>query len=104
MTKNSTIEVFFKKPSSQNLATNTSTQFSSEEIQNTPNEESLLAKRPRIESDSDRVDLKSLPRDPGLRPQIWDYSMDQHDDIHRTYIMLRPYQPILPEYPLTGSG
>ena len=70
MTKNSTIDAFFKKRSSQNLAANSSTQLSNEEIQNTPNKESLLTKRPRFEPNSDRVDLKSLPRDPRLRPQI----------------------------------
>ena len=71
MTKNSTIEAFFKKRSSQNLVANSSTQPSSEEIRNTLNEVSLLAKRPRIEPNNDKVDLKSLPRDPGLCPQIW---------------------------------
>ena len=68
MTKNSIIATFFKKHSFQNLVANSSTQPSSEEIQNTPNEESLLVKCPRIEPD--KVDRKSLPRDPGLRPQI----------------------------------
>ena len=47
-------------------------------------------KHPKIELD--RVDLKSLPRDPGLRTQIWDYPINQRDDIHHAYIKLRPYQ------------
>ena len=30
--------------------------------------------------------MKSLERDPGLRTQIWDYSVAQQDEIRRAYI------------------
>ena len=31
-------------------------------------------------------DINSLQRDPGLRLQIWEYPIEQHDEIRRAYI------------------
>ncbi|KAH9795783.1 TTF-type domain-containing protein [Citrus sinensis] len=38
-----------------------------------------------------------------IAPQIWDYDVNQQDEIRRAYIMSGPYQPRLPEYPKSGS-
>ncbi|XP_028106588.1 uncharacterized protein LOC114305656 [Camellia sinensis] len=43
-------------------------------------------------------DIGSLERDPGLRIQIWDYHVNQRDEIQRGYI-----KAILSQYPKSGS-
>ncbi|XP_020272615.1 zinc finger MYM-type protein 1-like [Asparagus officinalis] len=50
--------------------------------------------------DGEEVDLNSLERDPGLRRQIWEYPLDQREEIRRAYLNLKAYQPILQDYPL----
>ncbi|GAV70253.1 LOW QUALITY PROTEIN: Dimer_Tnp_hAT domain-containing protein/DUF4371 domain-containing protein, partial [Cephalotus follicularis] len=41
--------------------------------------------------------------DPGLRPLMWDYPINQRDEIRRIYITeLGPYQHILSDYPYSG--
>lgn len=39
--------------------------------------------------------IEYLQRDPGLRPQIWQYPPDQRDSVRRAYLMLGPMQPHL---------
>jgi hypothetical protein len=34
--------------------------------------------------------IEFLQRDPGLRPQIWQYPPDQRDSVRRAYLMLGP--------------
>ena len=68
---------------------------------NSPNSENQLSKSPRIETS--KVDTQLLERDQGLHRQIWDYDVNQRDEIRRAYIMSGPYQPRLPEYPKSGS-
>ncbi|ESR55520.1 hypothetical protein CICLE_v10024402mg, partial [Citrus x clementina] len=53
--------------------------------------------------ETSKVDTQLLERDPGLRHQIWDYNVNQRDEMRRAYIMSGPYQPRLPEYPKSGS-
>lgn len=43
-----------------------------------------------------------MERDPGLRPQIGEYHINQRDEIRRAYIKVGPYQPILSKYPKSG--
>ncbi|KAI5313774.1 hypothetical protein L3X38_042950 [Prunus dulcis] len=50
---------------------------------------------PRIETTDNEVDISTLERDPGLRPQIWNYPVNQCDKIRQAYINVGPYQPIL---------
>ena len=50
-----------------------------------------------------RIDIAHLIRDPSNCPQIWEYPVNQQDEIRRTYINLGPYQPLMSEYPLTGN-
>ena len=40
-----------------------------------------------------RVDIDSLDYDPGTRKQIWEYHVNQHDEIRRAYIKKGPHQP-----------
>ena len=37
--------------------------------------------------------VEFLQRDPGLRPQIWQYPPDQRDSVRRAYLLLGPMQP-----------
>ena len=38
-----------------------------------------------------KVDLDSLDYDPGTRKQIWEYHVNQHDEIRRAYIKKGPH-------------
>ena len=40
-----------------------------------------------------RVDIDSLDYDPGTRKQIWEYHVNQRDEIRRAYIKKGPHQP-----------
>ncbi|XP_074574014.1 uncharacterized protein LOC141830490 [Curcuma longa] len=46
--------------------------------------------------------IEFLERDPGLRPQIWEYPINQRDEVRRTYLKLGPMQPQLDEYKPSG--
>jgi len=41
-------------------------------------------------------------RDPGLRPQIWEYPVNQRDEVRRAYLKLGPMQPKLNKYKSSG--
>jgi hypothetical protein len=47
--------------------------------------------------------IEFLQRDPGLRPQIWQYPPDQRDSVRRAYLLLGPMQPQLQNYKLSGE-
>jgi hypothetical protein len=47
--------------------------------------------------------IESLQRDPGLRPQIWQYPPDQRDSVRRAYLMLGPMRPNLENYEPSGE-
>ena len=47
--------------------------------------------------------IEFLQRDPGLRPQIWQYPPDQRDIVRRAYLMLGPMQPRLENYKPSGE-
>ena len=42
--------------------------------------------------------VEFLQRDPGLRPQIWQYPPEQRDSVRRAYLMLGPMQPRLENF------
>ena len=54
-------------------------------------------------TDSREIDIASLERDPGLRPSIWEYQVNQQDEICRTYLKLGAFQYRSENYPLSGS-
>jgi len=41
--------------------------------------------------------------DPGLRPMIWDFPVNQRDEIRRACLKHGPCQPILRTYPLSND-
>ena len=45
-----------------------------------------------------------IERDPGLRKQICEYTINQCDEIRRAYMNYDPYQPKLAEYPKSVMG
>jgi hypothetical protein len=53
--------------------------------------------------DVNEFDISSLEFDPGLRRQIWEYNVNQRDEIRQAYIKAGLYQYILPKYPKTGD-
>ena len=59
----------------------------------------------RIEHNHDKsfkeFDIACLEHDPELRPQIWKNPINQCDEIRWAYLRARPYQPRLPNYPLS---
>lgn len=52
--------------------------------------EARPTKAPR--NDYEEIDISSLERDPGLRPPIWKYPVNQQDEIRRAYMKAGPYQ------------
>ena len=59
---------------------------------------------PRIENKEvgKEVDLTSLERDLALHPPIWEYSINQQDEIHCAYLKLGSFQCKLQNYPFFG--
>jgi hypothetical protein len=64
-------------------------------------EQPPLNKVPRIEQE--RINIDTLIRDPGKRPQIWNYCVNQQDRIRTEYIKFGPYQFFMDVYPLSGQ-
>ncbi|KAK4583825.1 hypothetical protein RGQ29_021805 [Quercus rubra] len=50
-----------------------------------------------------RIDLDSLDYDPGTRKQIWEYHVNQRDEIRRVYIKKGPHQPPLETFKKSGK-
>jgi hypothetical protein len=48
--------------------------------------------------------IKSLERDPALRPLICQYPANQRDYVRRAYLKLGPMQPLLKNYKVYGTG
>ncbi|KAK9741223.1 hypothetical protein RND81_03G090100 [Saponaria officinalis] len=44
----------------------------------------------------------SLERDPGLRAPMWHHPIEKRNEIRRAYLKLKPYQPILRNFPYSG--
>ncbi|XP_074265702.1 uncharacterized protein LOC141588147 [Silene latifolia] len=45
----------------------------------------------------------SLERDPGLRVPMWHYPIEKRHEIRRAYLKLKPYQPILRDFPYSDK-
>ncbi|XP_073155724.1 uncharacterized protein [Henckelia pumila] len=101
MGKFGTLDKFFSKKRANELDTTTVMASSTRSIDNDPPSQILTKKFKNIESEE--VDLNSLERDPGLRRQIWEYHPKQREEIRRTYLNLKAYQPILGGYPLNKN-
>jgi hypothetical protein len=84
MGKPKTIDAFFKKKNADS---------NSKMSSSTSNPQTLA---PVVES----FDISTLQRDPGLRPQIWEYPINQRDEIRCAYLKLGPHRFI----PSSSSG
>ncbi|KAL6655966.1 hypothetical protein ACP70R_006792 [Stipagrostis hirtigluma subsp. patula] len=51
---------------------------------------------------SEGVSVLVVERDPGLRCQIWDYPLDDQDQVVTAYMKHGPYQFVKDTYPLSG--
>jgi hypothetical protein len=47
-------------------------------------------KAPRFKQERINIDIDTLIRDPGKRPLIWNYCVNQQDEIRRAYIKFGP--------------
>jgi hypothetical protein len=97
MSTSKTIDAFFKK---KDVDSNSKMSSSTSNHQ-TSAPEQVASKMPRIESQEvELVDISTLQHDPGLRPQMWEYPVNQHDEIRHVYLKDGPYRFI----PLDSSG
>ncbi|XP_030945714.1 uncharacterized protein LOC115970193 [Quercus lobata] len=58
---------------------------------------------PIFQTQFQRIDLDSLDYDPGTRKQIWEYHVNQRDEIRRAYIKKGPHQPPLETFKKSGK-
>jgi hypothetical protein len=69
--------------------------------------EQVTFKMPKIESqEGELVDISTLQHDPGLRTQMWEYPVNQQDEIRHAYLKDDPYRFIPPDnfgYPFSGK-
>jgi hypothetical protein len=102
MGKPKTIDAFFKK---KNAYSNSKMSSSTSNPQ-TLAPEQRPSKMPRNESQVvESFDIYTLQRDIGLRPQIWEYPVNQRDEIRCTYLKLGPHRFIPSSsfgYPVLG--
>lgn len=99
MGKPNTILDFFKRKNAQRSNANVSDTSS-------PTSDIIVSENSSKKSrrvDVNEFDISSLEFDPGLRRQIWEYNVNQRDEIRRAYIQAGPYQFILKEYPKSGN-
>ncbi|KAL7154807.1 hypothetical protein ABFS83_03G028000 [Erythranthe nasuta] len=99
--KNTTIGTFFKSDREvQKTADVDSSNVDDQEIvePSAHNDELLgykLEQTAAVDSNQELI----LERDPGKRLQIWQYRVNQQDEIRRSYIKMGPYQYYLANYP-----
>jgi hypothetical protein len=99
MGKPNTILDFFKRKNAQSSNANVSDASS-------PTSDIIVSENSSKKSrrvDVNEFDISSLEFDPRLRRQIWEYNVNQRDEIRRAYIKAGPYQIILPHYPKSGD-
>jgi hypothetical protein len=90
MGKPKTLDSFFKKKYPSQSEVNTSTHLERPlgmNLEASVTDEHPF-KCPRIQPEE--VNATFLQRDPGLRPQIWEFPINLQDDIRRAYIKAPP--------------
>ncbi|KAF7807986.1 zinc finger MYM-type protein 1-like [Senna tora] len=50
---------------------------------------------PKVIRTEENVDIDTLMRDPGSSPKMWDYPINEQDEIRKAYIAFGPYQILL---------
>ncbi|KAL6543005.1 hypothetical protein OROHE_010525 [Orobanche hederae] len=104
MGKSATIESFFKRKAVENSeSSERDSGHSNPTIPNCSNSDSTNPSSSRKIARIESFDINSLERDPGLRPQIWDYPVEKRDEVRRAYIKAKPNQPIHSNYPKSNE-
>lgn len=83
---------FFKRKATQNPEVGESSCVSASTKQ-LIHDEQHQSKMSKVEKEE--VDISILEKDPGKRPPIWQYPVDQRDEIRISYLKSGPYQPSL---------
>ncbi|KAJ1441691.1 Zinc finger, TTF-type [Sesbania bispinosa] len=52
----------------------------------------------------EEMDAINVERDPRLRPMIWEFPLNQRDEVRRAYLKVGPYQSRNITYPFSGEG
>jgi len=103
MGKPKRIDAFLKKKgddSNSKMSSSTSNPQASVPVQRP-------SKMLRIESQIESVDISTIQHDPGLRPQISEYPVNQQDEIRRAYLKDGPHRfipSISSGYPFLRTG
>jgi len=103
MGKPKRIDAFLKKKgddSNSKMSSSTSNPQASVPVQRP-------SKMLRIESQIESIDISTIQHDPGLRPQISEYPVNQQDEIRRAYLKDGPHRfipSISSGYPFLGTG
>ncbi|XP_059434367.1 uncharacterized protein LOC132167413 [Corylus avellana] len=100
MGKPNTILELFKRKNAQ--SSNANVGDTSSPTSDIPISENSPKKPRRV--DANQFDISSLEYDPGLRRQIWDYDVNQRDEIRRAYIKAGPYRRNISKYPKSGQA
>lgn len=104
MPKNKTIDLFFKRKEriDDEIQPSASILNSESNVENVL--EQLMELPPKaIRIEEGKINIDTLVRNPGKCPQIWDYPINQQDEIRRVFMKFEPYQFIMDEYPLSGQ-
>ena len=100
MKKSTTILDFFKRKGSTSNSSEVNVELPTTNVA-IPSPEN--ADVPISQTQFQRIDLDSLDYDPGTRKQIWEYHVNQRDEIRRAYIKKGPHQPPLETFKKSGK-
>ncbi|OMO53780.1 Zinc finger MYM-type protein, partial [Corchorus olitorius] len=109
-----TIDSFFKKKVNDSQTTESSDVLAPNIEQSPPDEQPPAISPNSVQGSSnnpsttfsneqEKNDTSSFVRDPGLRPPIWDYPINQRDEFQRKYVNAGPYTHMLANYPYSGE-
>jgi hypothetical protein len=92
-----TIDKFFKRMDTNAASSSSIVEASNLNISPQEQEQSEEPKRQRL--CPEEMNRFQIEVDPGLRPMIWEFPVNQRDEIRRAYLKRGPCQPILRKYP-----
>jgi hypothetical protein len=96
-----TIDKFFKRMDTNAASSSSIVEASNFNISPQEQEQSEEPKRQRL--CPEEMNRFQIEVDPGLRPMIWEFPVNQRDEIRRAYLKRGPCQPILRKYPLSND-
>ncbi|GLU17296.1 hypothetical protein SLE2022_336730 [Rubroshorea leprosula] len=117
MSKKVTIDSFFKRKerNSDDCGTQSILVTPISNLEFVPNIENFVQLQPntvpnleqppsKVLKIGQNIDIASLERDPGIRPKISNYPINQQDEIRRAYIQFGSYRNNSQVYPLSGPN